>query len=75
MRQYLVATYQRADGCRVMTDEILEGFKKYRPHTTQLESNLFQRHSKKLFAETIQGSKYGKYKDKRCFVNVAANVE
>ena len=71
MQRYIVTTYHHTKTGRVTMNEIVDGFKKSRPHTTPLESNLFHRHCKRLFAETIKGAKYSKYKDKRCFMKVA----
>ena len=72
VRQYFLETYRHAasPGCRVLVSDVLAGFIKYRPSTTPLESNLFQRHSKRMFIEAVPGISYSKYKDKRCFVKV-----
>jgi hypothetical protein len=76
MRQYFIETYSYnpSPGNRVMVSDVIAGFMKYRPSTTRLEANLFQRHSKRVFMETVPGSSYSKYKDKRCFVKVTSLI-
>jgi glucan-binding YG repeat protein len=76
MRQYFLETYSYSvsPGSRVMVADIMVGFMKFRPSTTRVESNLFQRHSKRILMETVPGASYSKYKDKRCFVKLSMRI-
>jgi curved DNA-binding protein CbpA len=75
MRQHFSAMYHFTDSskCRVSSRDIMDGFIKSRASLppTKLETNMFKRHYKRLFAEVIQGVAYAKYKDRRCFTHVA----
>ena len=52
--------------------DIQDLFVKSRYHTTDLEINLFKRHSKRIFMETWPTSTYSRKKFKRCFLHVRA---
>lgn len=71
MRQHILKTYQMVSKSRVLVRDVLDDFVASRVTTTEVERNLFKRHCKHLFTTTIVGAKCSKYKDKRCFTNVA----
>jgi curved DNA-binding protein CbpA len=57
---------------KLLVQDILELFVKSRPggHTTDLEINLFKRHSKKLFLVVWPDAVYCTSRNKRCFMHV-----
>jgi hypothetical protein len=55
---------------KLEVSDILDFFVKSRYHITDLEINLFKRHSKRIFIETWPTSTYSRKKFKRCFLNV-----
>jgi hypothetical protein len=72
MQMFFREKFMEKVNSTLLVGDILYYFIKSRDHTTDLEANLFKRHSKKLFLSAWPGSKYSSCKNKRCFRHVCA---
>ena len=74
MKRGFKEMFEEADASStLMVGDILDLFIKSRDHhTTDLETNLFKRHSKKLFIDAWPKAAYSSFKNKRCFRHVCA---
>ena len=71
MEKFFRERFEMCKGDRLKTSEISALFVVSR-HMTDLESNLFKRHSKKLFKTAWPKAVYSMYKNQRCFLDVKA---
>ena len=71
MEKFFRERFEMCKGDRLKTSEISALFVASRP-MTDLESNLFKRHSKKLFKTAWPKAVYSMYKNQRCFLDVKA---
>jgi curved DNA-binding protein CbpA len=70
MQKFFKNSFTSFSNNKLFVTEILELFIKSRDQTTDLEKNLFKRHSKKLFLSAWPSAVYFMYKNQRCFLNV-----
>ena len=71
MEKFFRERFEMCKGDRLKTSEISALFVVSR-HMTDLESNLFKRHSKKIFKAAWPKAVYSMYKNQRCFLDVKA---
>ena len=69
MERFFRECFEMCQGNRLKTSEISALFVASRP-MTDLESNLFKRHSKKLFKAAWPKAVYSMYQNQRCFLDV-----
>ena len=69
MEKFFRERFEMCKGDRLKTSEISALFVASRP-MTDLESNLFKRHSKKLFKAAWPKAVYSMYQNQRCFLDV-----
>ena len=69
MEKFFRERFEMCKGDRLKTSEISALFVVSR-HMTDLESNLFKRHSKKLFKAAWPKAVYSMYQNQRCFLDV-----
>ena len=72
IREFFCSEFEVSMQNRLMVNEILQLFIQSKTASTELESNLFRRHSKRLFLEAWPNAIYSIYKNKRCFLHVMA---
>ena len=70
MRNFFQNNFMLEARNQLEVSDIQDLFVKSRYHTTELEINLFRRHSKRMFIETWPMSTYSRKKFKRCFLHV-----
>ena len=72
MRRFVGDRFQEQAGAALPVREVLALFLKSRERTSELETNLFKRHAKRLFLAAWPASRYASVKHQRCFLHVGA---
>jgi hypothetical protein len=70
MQIFFKETFESDSCSKLFVSDIIDLFIKSGGHITVLKTNLFKRHSKRLFLASWPTSVYSMYKNKRCFLHV-----